>query len=109
MITYTLNTYGLRDKDMQYMHELFVQTPSVEKVILYGSRATGDFERGSDVDLAVVGRNVQLSDISRFNYMLENESPTLLWFDVLHLEKLQDEKLKQNIIKNGADIYQRLH
>lgn len=107
MITYTLNTYGLREKDMQYMHELFVQIPSIEKVILYGSRATGDFERGSDVDLAVAGKDVSFSEINHLHYMLENESPTLLWFDVLHLDKLQNEKLKQNIINCGIVIYER--
>ena len=64
MISYTTNQYGLRQKDMDYMMQLFARTPSLEKVILYGSRATGDYERGSDVDLAIVGENVTYSDIT---------------------------------------------
>src|ERR1044071_5288482 len=108
MITYSLNKYGLREKDMQYMLKLFAELPAIEKVILYGSRADGSFEKGSDVDLAVAGKKVTFSDISHIHFMLENESPTLLWFDVLHYNTLTNEKLKQNIKTNGVVIYEKI-
>ena len=105
MITYTTNEYGLRDKDMQYMFQLFAQVPAIEKVILYGSRARGDYEKGSDVDLAVVGKEVRYTDIAHIHDVLETESPTLLWFDVLHYDSLKNEKLKQQIDLSGKTIY----
>lgn len=49
MISYITNNFGLREKDMQYMMQLFRSYPAVEKVILYGSRARGDFRLGFDV------------------------------------------------------------
>ena len=104
MITYTLNEFGLRQKDVDYMLQLFKSIPAIEKVILYGSRATGNFEKGSDVDLALVGENVKYGDVAHVHYTLENESPTLLWFDVLHLDRLKNEKLKHQIIL-GKIIY----
>lgn len=107
MITYSLNQYGLREKDMQYMHKLFASVPSVQKVILYGSRATGKFENGSDIDLAVIGENVTYTDIAHIHSQLEEESPTLLWFDVLDYSTLKNEKLKQRIDKYGVVIYER--
>lgn len=107
MITYSVNKYGLREKDMQYMQQVFTKIPAIEKVILYGSRATGDFEKGSDVDLAVAGEKLSFNDIPRLHYMLENESPTLLWFDVLNYDTLKNEKLKQNIKKTGIVIFEK--
>lgn len=107
MITYTLNRFGLREKDMQYMLQLFKQISAIKKVILYGSRSTGNFEKGSDVDLAVIGEEVSFSDIAHLHHVLENESPTLLWFDVLHFDTLKNEKLKKNIIDEGAVIYEK--
>jgi len=107
MITYTLNKFGLREKDMQYMLQLFKQIPAIEKVILYGSRSTGNFEKGSDVDLAVIGEEVRFSDVAHLHRVLENESPTLLWFDVLHFDILSNEKLKKNIIDEGTVIYEK--
>ncbi len=43
------------------------------KVILFGSRARGDFRRTSDIDLAVTG-----GDFDRFALDVEEETTTLL-------------------------------
>ena len=107
MTTYTVNRYGLRDKDMKYMEELFLGEPTIDKVILYGSRARGDFERGSDVDLAIFGEYITPSVISNLHFKLENESPTLLFFDMFHFEKVTNRSLKENILKEGREIYSK--
>ena len=83
MNTYTTNSYGLRQKDMDYMSRLFESVPAVEKVVLFGSRATGRFEKGSDIDLALLGAQISSTDIARISHLLNEESPTLLGFDVL--------------------------
>ena len=105
MITYTTNQYGLRDKDMDYMLGVFRDMPSVEKVLLFGSRAKGNFEKGADIDLAIVGAHITHREIARIHDLLENESPTLLWFDVLHYNTLKSESLKQQIDLYGQVIY----
>ena len=107
MIAYTTNRFGLRKKDMEYMQHLFSEIPETEKVILYGSRAAENFEKGSDVDLAVAGKNITEKQIAHLHFMLENESPTLLWFDVLHLDTIANKKLKKQIEENGVVIYER--
>lgn len=108
MITYTLNQYGLRQKDMDYMIRLFESVPGVEKVMLFGSRSTGNFERGSDVDLAIVGETVASKEISRIHFMLEEESPTLLGFDVVHYDTIKKEALKKEIDTYGKVIFERI-
>ena len=45
----------------------------IDKVILFGSRARGDYSRASDIDLAVCGGN-----ISRFALDVEEETTTPL-------------------------------
>lgn len=107
MITYTTNEYGMREKDMAFMHQLFMQNAAIEKVILFGSRATNMHETGLDIDLAIQGIGVTSSDISRIHFVLENDSPTLLWFDVLHYDTLKDENLKQRIDTQGKVIFER--
>ena len=92
---------------MQYMQNLFASIPQIEKVVLYGSRATGNFEKGSDVDLAVFGELVTYSHISYLKDKLENESPMLLKFDVLHFDRIGNEKLKKRIKEDGVEIYKQ--
>jgi len=106
MITYTTNVHGLRQKDMDYMIRLFAGIPAIEKVLLFGSRATGNFERGSDIDLAIVGEKVSTGEISRIHFLLEDESPTLLGFDVVHYDALKNDALKREIDENSIVIYQ---
>lgn len=49
--------YGLSEQTLQKIHDVFVQYPQVEKVVLYGSRAKGDYKNGSDIDLTLHGRD----------------------------------------------------
>ena len=62
----------------------------IEKLILFGSRARGDFRRTSDIDLAVSG-----GDFARFALDVEEETSTLLKYDFVDLDrKVQKELLK---------------
>jgi predicted nucleotidyltransferase len=90
------------------MIKLFEGVPEIEKVILYGSRATGSFERGSDVDLAISGKDVSSRSISNIHFKLENESPTLLKFDILWLESLENVELRRSIEEKGVVIYEKI-
>jgi predicted nucleotidyltransferase len=52
--------YGLKDLDIQKIQSVFTQFPEIQKVIIYGSRAKGNFKMGSDIDLTIVGENLIL-------------------------------------------------
>lgn len=47
--------YGLSQQTLQKIHDVFVQYPQIEEVVLYGSRARGDYKNGSDIDLTLYG------------------------------------------------------
>ena len=75
----------------------------VKKVILFGSRARGDFKRASDIDLAVSGGNV-----SMFALDVAEETSTLLQFDVVNLDSSLQEKLLESIEKEGLLLYEKV-
>lgn len=90
---------------MQVIEELraLAQQYGLEKVILFGSRARGDFYRTSDIDLAVSG-----GDIVRFSLDAEEETSTLLQFDVVDLNSTLDEELRQSIDSEGRIIFEKV-
>jgi len=102
-----LNEFGFRKKDMDFMTHLFQGHPEIEKVIIFGSRGRGDFEHGSDVDLALEGKEITFETVSSIHTSLEQESPTYLWFDILSLNTLKNQKLKEQIVKYGKVFYRR--
>ena len=50
-----MNDTGIRPEVIEEIRNL-AQKYDIEKVILFGSRARGDFRRTSDIDIAVTGR-----------------------------------------------------
>ena len=75
----------------------------IEKLILFGSRASGDFRRTSDIDLAVSG-----GDFARFALDVEEETSTLLKYDFVDLDRNIQEELLKSIEKEGVVIYEKI-
>ena len=53
--------YGLKDIHINKIQSVFENYSNIEKAILYGSRAKGNYRNGSDIDLTLVGENLDLS------------------------------------------------
>lgn len=47
--------FGLNDRTIEQIQAVFARYPQVEKAILYGSRAKGNYRKGSDIDLTLCG------------------------------------------------------
>ena len=47
--------YGLSDATIAKLCGVFAQFPDIDKAILYGSRAKGNYKVGSDIDLTLIG------------------------------------------------------
>jgi predicted nucleotidyltransferase len=75
----------------------------VKKVILFGSRARGDFKRTSDIDIAVEGGN-----FARFALDVDEETSTLLKFDIVDLERNIQKELRNSIETEGIVIYEEV-
>ena len=70
------------------------------KIILFGSRARGTHDSGSDVDLALdIGKSIKLHEMSRTRKTLEN-IPLALEIDIVDMHNIPDE-LKDIINKEG--------
>ena len=93
---------GIKENVITEIVEL-AQKYDLQKVILFGSRARGDFQRASDIDLAVSGGNVAM-----FAVDVEEETSTLLQFDVVNLDLDLQEKLLESIKKEGMILYEKV-
>jgi uncharacterized protein len=108
---YRLNEYGLREKDMVFLQQVFERLPALERAMLYGSRARHTHRLGSDIDLALQGASLTARDILRFQAECEANSSLLLRFDVVHYDTLdggQGGVLKTSIDRDGVVVYERL-
>lgn len=75
----------------------------VERVILFGSRARGDYKERSDIDLAFQGGSG-----SRFILDVDEQTSTLLEFDIIDLSRPIAEELLASIRKEGILLYEKV-
>lgn len=80
--------------------------PNIEKVILFGSRAIGSYKPTSDIDLAIIGKKVDLSLIFLLNHQLD-QLPIIQSFDLLFYNKTENQNLLKHIENQGIEIYLR--
>ena len=91
---------GISDRVLTEIRSL-AREHHVKQVILFGSRARGDFHRTSDIDLAVSG-----GDIVSFALDVEDRTWTLLKYDVVNMDQPVQEELKESIEKEGVLLYE---
>lgn len=93
---------GVNEKLEQEILALAIQN-KIEKVILFGSRARGDYKRTSDIDLAVSGGN-----IAKFALEVDEETSTLLEYDIVNLDGSVQEELLNSIHDEGKVLYEKV-
>lgn len=81
--------------------------PNIYKIILFGSRARGDFKNSSDIDLAIFSKCESNQETANFTNDIENLD-TLFKFDIVFINPGTDQKLLDNINKEGIVIMERL-
>jgi predicted nucleotidyltransferase len=48
---------------LRNIKQAFSKLSQIEKVILYGSRAKGNYKDGSDIDITLIGKNLKLKTV----------------------------------------------
>ena len=79
----------------------FAKKYSINKVILFGSRARGDNTERSDIDIAVYG------GFDSFYWEIKENVHSLLRFDIVEADGDISEELREEIVKDGVVIYEK--
>ena len=99
--------FGLSDRSLTILTNLFKSHPGIVKVILYGSRAMGNYRAGSDIDITLVtDESFSNKDLWRLDGELDESSLPYL-VDVSMLSELRNENLNDHIKRWGKILYDR--
>lgn len=93
--------YNLPDQIWRELSS-FAQKNSINKIILFGSRARGTHTERSDIDIAVYG-----GDFDNFYWDVKENINSLLMFDIVEADASISNELKQEIEKDGVTIYEK--
>ena len=98
--------FGLPEEAIAEIQAVLALYPEVERAILYGSRALGNFKPGSDIDLTLVG--AELTHNHLLGIMSDLDDLLLPWMIDLSLFATLDQPgLREHIESVGVTLYER--
>ena len=97
--------YGLLERDIQYIKKALEHFEEIEKAVVFGSRAMGNYKKGSDVDIAIFGERINNRVIFELNDYLNEVYPLPYFFDILNYGSISNENLKKHINDEGKVMY----
>jgi predicted nucleotidyltransferase len=100
------NRFGITEKSYNYIVSYLKTKPQIEAVILFGSRAKGNYKRGSDIDLAIKGKESSPELAIDIESFINEEIPVPYTVDVVDYNSLKKKELKEHIDRVGVLFYQ---
>lgn len=98
--------YGLPEATVTKICDVFARFPEIEKAVVFGSRAKGNYKTGSDIDLTLYG--AQLTNNLCATIASELDDLLLPYtIDLSVFEEINHDKLREHIERVGIVFYQR--
>lgn len=96
--------FGLSQESLELIQKTLSEFKEIDSAIIYGSRAMGNFREGSDIDISLKGKGLNL----KIQTTLMNDLDDLLLpytFDISIYHQISNEDLKDHIDRVGIPIY----
>ena len=95
--------YGLAEEHLTGIKEILKRSQRVRQAVLFGSRAKGTSRPGSDIDIALQGKELNLQDLLAISNDLDE-----LWLpyriDLTIYDRLTDPNLIDHINRIGKPL-----
>lgn len=94
------------DPILKFISTIASRFKAVNKVMIFGSRATGKYSEISDYDVAVYWDGLVSESYGKFVDEICEGKPTLHSIDIVRMDMIGDE-LKTRIFEEGLTIYEK--
>lgn len=98
--------YGLKESTINSINNILSQYDEIDEVILYGSRAKGNYRPGSDIDLTIKGEHIKSDQL----FKMMNQFDDLLLpyeIDISLFRQLNNDALIDHINRVGLVFYKK--
>ena len=98
--------FGLSESVIEELQEVFRRHANIEKVLIFGSRSKGNYRAGSDIELAVIGKDLDYNQL--LDIMCDIEDLELLYsVDLLDYQKKKGTPIGDHIERVGQIFFSR--
>lgn len=97
--------FGLSDTVIRELQDVFRRHANIEKVLIFGSRSKGNYRTGSDIDLAVIGKDIDYRVL--LDIQCDIEDLELLYsIDLLDYQQKKGTPIGDHIDRVGQVFYE---
>lgn len=97
---------GLTQTQRSMIASVLAACPAVEEVILFGSRAMGNYKPSSDVDLFLIGKSIGMNELFQLHRGMD-DLPLPIDVDLLAESMLQSPDVHRHIREHGRFWWSR--
>lgn len=94
------NLFGLSEETIELILSTINKNKKVEKIVIFGSRAKGNFKKGSDIDLAIFAKDLNFNEFMKIKVDV-GELMLPYSIDVVDYYNLENKELKEHILRVG--------
>jgi len=98
--------FGIEQHIIDKLIAIFEQHSKVDKALVFGSRAKGNYRPDSDIDIAIKGPDLNTDDIIAMSVAFEEKGITHK-IDLINYDKINEPDLKDHIDRVGIELYSR--
>lgn len=100
---------GLSDAVINQIQAVFDQYPQIDSVILYGSRAKGNYRKGSDIDLTIKLKTGITPDLSLHHRIATqlDDLDLIYTIDLSFYDQIENPDLIDHIQRVGVIFYEK--
>lgn len=99
---------GLSEKNINDIKAVFSKYKQIESVLLYGSRSMGNYQLVSDIDLTLIGKNIDLSLLIKVEFDLDDLMLPYK-FDITIYDKITNAEFLDHVNRIGKEIYKKVN
>ena len=96
--------FGLSDRTISNLQGLFRDQKNIRKVLIFGSRAKGNYQPGSDIDLALIGEGITLKQRNHILSLIDDMG-ILYKVDLIDYNKNANTPIGEHINRVGKVLY----
>ena len=101
------NKFGIYEKSFSLILDTLSQYSDIDKALIFGSRAKGNYKKGSDIDIAVYGNSLDNNRALDLSAALNERIPSPYFCDVVAPEFLENQNLIEHINRVGIVFYEK--
>jgi type I restriction enzyme S subunit len=98
--------FGLDENINKKLTQVFESNSKVDKALVFGSRAKGNWRTDSDIDIAIKGIDITMDDILKMSVAFD-EKDISYKIDLIDYDTIKEKALVEHIDRVGVELYSR--